>query len=305
MKNEVENKIWVEKYRPETFAQLIFGNKALLMNHLKNPMSMPSFIFYSSHPGTGKTTTAKIIARELDCDTLFINSSDERGIDTIRDKIVDFARNMSSNPNAKRMIFMDEADSITKVAQDSLRATMEEYSDNCFFIMACNDVGKIIEPIQSRCVLINFEKPSKADIINRIEFICEQEQLKATDSEITDLVTLCYPDMRTMIKVCQTAKVENKPITFNQSDFTKMLEAVKTSNIEYLYNQTYSGDFDIYAFVRWLFRYFFDNMKQYDKDKLADIAIRLAEVEKGWTINANVEVIFLANMVMIAKILRN
>lgn len=305
MLNEIQNKVFVEKYRPQDWQSLIFGNKQLIMNHLKNPMAIPSFIFYSNHPGTGKTTTAKLIIKELDADNITINASSDRGIDTIRDQVNDFARNMSSNPNCKRCIFMDEADSLTKAAQDSLRNLMEEYSDNCFFLFSCNDVGKIIDPIQSRCVLINFEKPSKADIIQRIDFICQQEGINSNYNEVEALVNMHYPDMRSMIKALQTAKVENKPITFSQIDFNQMLQAIKTSNIEYLYNMTYSGDLDIYAFVRWLFRYFFDNMKQYDNNKLADVAIRLAEIEKGWTINANVEVIFLANMVQIAKILRS
>ena len=302
--NDLQNKVFVEKYRPQDWNSLIFGNKQLIMNHLKNPMAMPSFIFYSNHPGTGKTTTAKIIAKELDCDTLFINSSDERGVDTVRDKIVVFARNMSSNPNSKRMIFLDEMDSCTKVAQDSLRAIMEEYSSNTFFVMACNDVSKIIEPIQSRCVLINFEKPNKADIQQRIEYICEQEQVKATDKEIVDLVNQCYPDMRSMIKILQTAKVEDKPIIFNQNDYAEFLKALKTNNIEFLYNKTYDSDFDVMACNKWLFTHFFNNIGQYDSTKLADIAIRLAEVEKGWTINANVEIVFLANMFQIGKILK-
>ena len=302
--NELQEKIWVEKYRPETFNDLIFGNKILILNHLKNPLSMPSFIFYSNHPGTGKTTTAKIIIRTLDCDALIINASDERGIDTIREKISTFARNMSSNPNTKRCIFMDEADSVTKVAQDSLRNLMEEYSDNAFFIFSCNDVSKIIEPVQSRCVLINFEKPNKADILNRIEYICQVEQVKATDKEINDLVNQSYPDMRTMIKILQTAKTEDKPITFNQNDYKAFLEALKTNNIDYLYNKTYDSDFDVFACNRWLFRYFFDNINAWPAGSISDIAIHLAEIEKGWTINANIEIIFLANMLKIAKILK-
>lgn len=302
--NSLQQKVWVELYRPTEFKDLIFGNKQLIMNHLKNPMAMPSFIFYSNHPGTGKTTTAKIIIRELDCDALVINASDERGIDAVREKITVFARNMSSNPLTKRCIFCDEADSITRVAQDSLRNLMEEYSDNCFFIFSANDCSKIIEPIQSRCVLINFEKPNKADILQRIEYICEQEQVKATDKEIEDLVNQCYPDMRQMIKLLQTAKVEDKPITFNQNDYAQFLNALKTNNIDYLYNKTYDSEFDCFGCNRWLFNHFFNNIKQYDATKLADIAIRLAEVEKGWTINANVEIIFLANMLQIGKILK-
>ena len=302
--NDLQKKVWTELYRPQDWNSLIFGNKQLIMNHLKNPMAMPSFIFYSNHPGTGKTTTAKIIAKELDCDTLFINSSDERGVDTVRDKIVVFARNMSSNPDSKRMIFLDEMDSCTKVAQDSLRAIMEEYSSNTFFVMACNDLSKIIEPIQSRCVLINFEKPNKADIQQRIEFICHAEQVKATDKEIVDLVNQCYPDMRSMIKRLQTSKIDGSSIVSNQVSYEDFLNNMKSNNIDYIYNMAYSEEFDVFAFTRWLFRHFFDNISSYDKNVLPEIVLRLAEIEKGWTINANVEIIFIANILQIAKLLQ-
>jgi DNA polymerase III delta prime subunit len=300
--SELTDKVWVEKYRPADFSTLIFDNKSLILNHLKNPLTIPSFIFYSNHPGTGKTTTAKLIIKHLGCDALFINSSDERGIETIREKITHFARGMSST-GTKRCIFMDESDSLTKVAMDSLRATMEEFSDNCFFIFACNDLSKIIEPIQSRCVLIAFGKPNKADIIERVSEICESEGLKATDREIIDLVEQYYPDIRSMVKTLQNAHVEGKSITINQSDYNEFLKALKTKNIEYLYNKTYSPEFDVFAFNRWLFRHFFDNISVYDRAKLADIAIRLAEIEKGWNIGANIEIIFLANMLQISKIL--
>lgn len=302
--SEMSDKLLVEKWRPQTFGDLIFDNKTLILNNIKKPLSVPSFIFYSKHPGTGKTTTAKLVVKELDCDALFINSSDERGIDIIRDKITSFARAMSSNPAVKRCIFMDEFDSCTKVAQDSLRATMEEFSDNCFFIFACNDVSKIIDPIKSRCVLICFEKPNKPDITQRIEFICEQEGVKATDKEVNDLIEHYYPDMRSMIKAIQSAKIDNKSITINQSDYNVFLNALKTNNVEVMFNMSYSGDFDVMAFNKWLFSHFFQNMNTYGINKLPDIMLRLAEVEKGWTVGATVEVIFLANMLQIAKILK-
>jgi len=299
---ELHTKLFVEKYRPSSFDELVFDNKTLILKHLQNPLGIPSFIFYSNHPGTGKTTTAKLIVNRLGCDSLFINSSDERGIDTIREKITNFARSMSSNPATKRCIFLDESDSLTKQAMDSLRATMEEFSDNCFFVFACNDLSKIIEPIQSRCVLICFEKPNKADVINRITTICEKENITATDKEISDLVEQYYPDMRSMVKTLQNAKIEGKSITINQDGYNLFLKALQTNDLQYLYNTTYNGEFDVFAFNRWLFTYFFNNIPTY-KDKIADIAIRLAEVEKGWQIGACVEVIFLANMVQIAKIL--
>jgi DNA polymerase III delta prime subunit len=187
---------------------------------------------------------------------------------------------------------------------DSLRATMEEFSGNTFFIFACNDVSKIIEPIRSRCILVCFEKPNKVDITVRLMDICDKEQIQATDKEIADLIEHYYPDIRSMVKTLQTAKIDGKSITINQNDYNTFLNALKTNNIEYLYNTTYSPDFDVLAFNKWLFNYFFTNMNKYDKNKLADIAIRLAEVEKGFTIGATTEIIFLANMLQIGKILQ-
>lgn len=298
------DKIFTEKYRPNTFEDLVFENKALILNHLKKPLAMPSFVFHSNHPGTGKTSTAKLIIKTLNCDSLIINASDERGIDTIRDKITIFSRSMSSNPNTKRCVFMDEADSITKVAQDSLRATMEEFSDNVFFIFSCNDISKVIEPIQSRCIIINFEKPNKADIINRLTHICELEQIQATDKDIEDLMENTYPDMRSMIKALQTAKIENKPLASCSSNYLGFFNALKNYDINYIYNTTYSSDFDVFGFNRWFFTYLFNNMDKFKKDLLVDIAVRLAEIEKNWQIGANVNVIFLAHMLQIAKMMK-
>jgi len=302
--SELTNKILTEKFRPASFDELVFDNKTLILNHLKNPLGIPSFIFYSNHPGTGKTSTAKLIIKTLDCDALVVNASDERGIDTIREKITGFARSLSSNPLSKRCIFMDESDSLTKQALDSLRAVMEEFSDNVFFIFSCNDVSKIIAPIQSRCVMVCFEKPNKADIIQRVEYICEQEEINATDEEISNLVEHYYPDMRSMVKTLHSAKIEGTSITIEQSDYASFLNALHTNNVQYLYQKTYSSDFDIYGFNRWVWKHLFDNIKSYDTYDLPTIALHLADVEKSWNIGANAQICFLANMLQIGKLLK-
>lgn len=301
---ELHNKILVEKYRPKSFEEVISDNKTLIINHLKNPKQTPSFIFYSNSPGTGKTSMAKVVINYLGCDAIFINSSDERGIDTIREKVSNFASSLSSNPNTKRCVFLDESDSLTKVAQDSLRATMEEFSDNCFFIFACNDLSKIIDPIQSRCVLVPFNKPNKPDIISRIEYICEEEGIKANEEDILKLVNQYYPDMRTMIKVLHNSKIEGKPIAVLNDGYVEFYNAILSGNVNYLYNTTYSGSFDVFGFNRWLFKFLFDNCNVIDSKKLADAVICCAEVEKGWNIGANIEIIFLANMIKISKIMK-
>ena len=299
---DLHNALFVEKYRPKTFGELIFENKQLVINHLKSPNSLPSFIFYSNKPGTGKTSLAKLIISTLGCDFIKINASDERGIETIREKITNFARNMSSNDSVKRCSFLDEADSITKQGQDCLKSTMEEFSANSFFIMTANDVSKIIEPIQSRCVLINFEKPSKADIFIRLEEICTAESITASDAEITDLVNQFYPDIRAMIKTLQNAKIEKKSISVDKIEYEDFLKALKASNIEFMYNKAYDSNFDIYSFNRWLFTHVFNNHASYKN--VGDIALALAEVEKGYVIGVNAPVIFLANMVKISRLMK-
>ncbi len=299
---ELTNLLWVEKWRPQTLDDLIFDNKRLIINSIKDPMSMPSFIFYSNKPGTGKTTLAKIIIRTLDCDSITINASDERGIDTIREKIGNFARNLSTNPNSKRCVFLDEADSLTKQAQESLKSTMEEFSGNTFFIFTANDVNKIVEPIQSRCTLISFEKPNKTAIINRLEEIIKAEGLVTTDAEIEDLVNFYYPDMRSMIKSLQQAKIDNKPIVVNKQDFIDILNKLKSGDIVSIYHKTYSGEFDLYAFNRFLFSHIFLNAMQYKN--IGEIALCCAEIEKGFNIGANAPVIFIANMTKISKLMK-
>lgn len=298
---ELIDKMFVEKYRPSEWDALIFDNKQLILNHLKSSGSVPSFLFFSSKPGTGKTTTAKLIIKTLGCDSITINAGDERGIDSIRDKVNSFARGMSST-NSKRCVFLDEFDSCTKIAQECLKSTMEEYSSTCFFIFTANDVSKIIEPIQSRCVVINFEKPNKADLFNRLSEICIAESISATEDEITGLIDNNYPDIRSMVKTLQNAKIENKPITIDRQEYEKFFQAIKSGNISYIYSLAYSGDIDIYSFNRWLFNYIFINYSSHCN--VADIALCLAEVEKGYIIGVNGPVIFIANMVKISRLLK-
>src|SRR3990167_1192202 len=190
--------VWDSKFSQQSIDEIIFDKKETIKEYLRVPKSIPSFIFSSRSPGTGKSTLARLIAKELQADLLKINSSVERGIDVIRDKIVLFAQSMASN-ESKRCVFMEEFDGCTKIAQDGLKDIMEQYSNNCFFIFATNDISKIIDPIRSRCVTIDFSQPPRADIINRLRYICEQESLGASDKDIADLVTYNYPDIRSMV----------------------------------------------------------------------------------------------------------
>jgi len=299
--SELTDLIWIEKYRPIKFEDLILENKTLILNYLKTPKSMPSFIFYSNKPGTGKTSCAKIIIKTLDCDYLSINASDERGIDTIREKIKLFASSLSSDSNIKRCVFMDEADSMTRQAYDSMRNLMETYSDNVFFILSCNHIEKIIEPIRSRSVLVDFERPNKADIMVRLSYICEQESLKFDTQDIEKLTSIYYPDMRSMISRLQQSKVDSLPINYSETEFEDFLNVIKSKNITKVYEKVYSGNFKIMEFNKWLFAKVFTKWEDLGLEKASRIALRLADTEKAWNMQCNLEVVFISNILEVMK----
>ena len=298
---EIIDNIFIEKYRASTLDELVFSEKDKIKKYLDNPSSIPSFIFYSKSPGTGKTSLAYIIQHMLKCDMKKINSSSERGIDTVREEVKNFARSMSSNEHSKRCIFMDEADGMTKAAQDSLRNLMEEYSDNVFFIFTANDISKIIEPIRSRCQLINFENPDKKQLQDRLCVIAEKEGIM-NDIELTELVHDFYPDMRRMIHVLQEVKVSGVPWMRKSNQFESFFDLVKNGHEQKIYEIVYSGDFDCLGFCRWLMKHVFDNYTKYYK-QAAEIGIHLAEVEKAYHLNCNLEIVFLAHILQICKLI--
>lgn len=301
--------IWTEKYRPQNFEDLILEDKSLILNYLKSGKSIPSFLFYSNAPGTGKTSCAKIICKTLGADILEINSSDERGIDTIRDKIKLFAQSLSTN-EFQRCIFMDEFDGCTRQAQDSLRNLMETYSDNCFFIFSCNDVSKIIEPIRSRCVSVNFERPPKADILAKLSRIVSLEKVDCQEDDLEYLLDRNYPDIRSMITTLQTVKLEKKNLTTYLQEcldkFEEFYNLIKSKNMDKVYEIVYSGDFEVLKFNSWMFQRIFkdkENQNLRTFSNFEKICYHLADTEKFWNQGANIEVIFLSNVVEMMKYL--
>jgi len=304
MKTELENSIFTEKYRPTNLKELVFTDKPTLIKYLENPKKIPSFIFSSTSPGTGKTSTAKIISSYLKTDTLSINSSDERGIDTIRDKIKGYAQSLSYNAGVKKCIFLDEADGLTRQAQDSLRNLMETYSDNCFFILSCNDITKVIEPIRSRCKVFSFSHPSDTQIFDRFKEICVKEEIKLSDVSIENLVKQYYPDIRSCVKMLQSLKIEGKEVFDPLEEFKNMKNAIKKSDIDYIRGKVYSGTFDILGFNKYFFKLMYENIPKIGIEKVSKICMLLADIEKSWQLNINLEIVFLANILEIVKILK-
>jgi DNA polymerase III delta prime subunit len=198
-----KNRVWTEKYRPQKVSQMIGDFKHKILNYLQDPSSIPNFLLYSKTPGTGKTTLAKCIINELNCDALILNSSDDRKIEVIREKVKEFSMTQSSKPGLKRAVFLDEFDGMLRASQDAMRNIMETYSDNVFYILTCNSINKVIEPLQSRCVLIPFSFPEKTEVYKYLEMICHNEKMDYTEEGLMEVINQNHPSIRNCVIVLQ------------------------------------------------------------------------------------------------------
>lgn len=207
--------MWTIKYRPDCFKSIVLAKETRdLLEQWKNEGEFPNLLL-CSRAGMGKTSLAHIIAKEFDCDKLYLNASDEGNVETIRNKVKDFAITASFNGNMK-VIILDEADGFSNIqSQKILRALMEEVADTCRFILTANYRHKIIEPIISRCVELNMTPPKKEMIkrcceILKIEGVtCPKDQLM----KLPQLVEAFYPDMRSIIKILQNCVDENNTLS--------------------------------------------------------------------------------------------
>jgi len=214
-----ENKPWVEKYRPRLLDDVV--NQEGIIKRLKQfvkDKSMPHIIF-AGPAGTGKTTSALAMVRELygkkkaiNITYLELNASDARGIDVIRTYIKDFARAKPPSDISFKILILDEADNMTAPAQQALRRTMEKYTRNCRMILICNYSNKIIPPIQSRCVVFRFSSLRNEDIKNRVKFVANKEDISVSPDGLNALVDVSKGDCRRAINYLQSCGTISKNI---------------------------------------------------------------------------------------------
>jgi DNA polymerase III delta prime subunit len=197
----INHSLWVEKYRPTKLEDYV-GNE-----HLKTKVGVfienndiPHLLLYGK-AGTGKTTLAKLIVKSIDCDYMIINASDERNVDTIRDKVKGFASSMGFKK--WKVVVLDEVDYMSHLAQPMLRNIMETFSGHCRFILTCNYVEKVIDPIQSRCQAFQIIPPTKKDVAVQMSKILKSEEIEFDVKDLVPIIDSSYPDIRKVINTCQ------------------------------------------------------------------------------------------------------
>ena len=205
-----DHSLLVEKYRPTQLDNYV-GNENIkkTISQYLGQNDIQNLIFYGP-AGTGKTTLAKIIVKNLDCDFIYINASDERGIETIRDKVSGFASTASFK--SLKVVILDEADFLTIQAQASLRNVIETFSRNTRFILTCNYIERIIDPLQSRCQTLKVIPPSKQDIAYHCMEIFKSEEASCSADDLKTIINQYYPDIRKMLNTIQLSIQDGKVV---------------------------------------------------------------------------------------------
>jgi len=277
-----DNTLWVEKYRPSKLEDYV-GNE-----HLKNKVEgyletgdVPHLLLYGK-AGTGKTTLAKLIVNSIECDYMVINASDENNVDTVRNKVKNFASSMGFKP--MKMIILDEFDYMTPNAQAILRNLMETFSKHCRFILTCNYVEKIIDPIQSRCQTFQIIPPTKKDVAIQINKILKAENIEFDVKDLVPIIDTAYPDIRKVINTCQmncskgVLKVDVQNLLENDYKI-KVVDILKSNDDKrnkYMKVRQTIIDSRVMDFTD-LFTLLYDKVDEYAGDNTANIILLLGD----------------------------
>ena len=280
---KLEHSLWVEKYRPTTLDTYI-GNE-----HLKSKVSvylesgdLPHLLLYGK-AGTGKTTLAKLLVNNIECDYMYINASDENSVDTVRTKVRGFASTMGFKDY--KIIILDECDYITPNAQAALRNLMETFSKHCRFILTCNFVERIIDPIQSRCQSFQVIPPSKKEVALHIHNILKEESIASKMDDVAGLVNAGYPDIRRVINSCQRQCVDGMLVVDKQSlvesDYKmKLMEIIKKESKKDAFKSVRKllADSQVTDFAE-LYKLMYDEVDSYGTGHIAECILIIAKYQ--------------------------
>ena len=299
----IEHSLWVEKYRPQTLETYI-GNE-----HLKSKVSvylesgdLPHLLLYGK-AGTGKTTLAKLLVKNIECDYIYINASDENNVETVRTKVKNFASTLGFAE--MKVIILDECDYITPNAQAALRNLMETFSKSCRFILTCNYVERIIDPIQSRCQSFQIIPPDRKEVAVHLNNILTKEEVKSDIEDIVTIVNSGFPDLRRVINAAQRQVVNGVLVIDEgmsiQNDYKlQVLEILKTQdkknsfkNIRQLLADSKVTDFSD------LFRLLFDTVDDWGRGHVAECILVLAQYQQSDAVVVDKEINIMAMFIEI------
>ena len=274
-----DHTLLVEKYRSKDLDSYV-GNE-----HIKKTIEqylgqndIQNLIFYGP-AGTGKTTLAKLIVNNLDCDYLYINASDERGIETIRDKVSGFASTASFKP--LKVVILDEADFLTIQAQASLRNVIETFSRTTRFIMTCNYVERIIDPLQSRCQVLKIIPPSKKEVAIHLASIMAIEGTTYDLEDVKIIVNQYYPDLRKCLNTIQLSTQDqkltiDKSVLVSSNYMTQILKELSNAKPKWREIRQIIANANVSDFEE-LYRYLYDNANVYASGREGMVAIYINE----------------------------
>ena len=310
MNKKEEHSLWVERYRPDTLSGYV-GNEHILEKvriYIQNE-DVPHLLFFGG-AGTGKTTLAKIITNQIDCDLMYINASDENNVDTVRDKIRGFASSMGFRK--WKVIILDEADYLTPNAQAALRNLMETFSKTTRFILTCNYVEKIIDPIQSRCQTFGITPPSKKEVAIRLKEILDLEGVQYEMSDLAILVNSGYPDIRRVLNAAQRQIVNgelkiDKTSTI-QANYMDEVKSVLTSSgsvkDSFTKIRQIIADSKVRDFTPF-YRFLYDNVDEYANGKVGNTILTIAEAQYKDSFSIDKEISVMAMMLEILTVTKN
>ena len=304
-----EHSLWVEKYRPQTLAEYV-GNetvKETIQQYLDNN-DIPHLLLHGK-AGTGKTTLAKLIVNTIKCDSMIINASDENNVDTVRNKVKNFASSMGFA--GFKIIILDEFDYMTPNAQAILRNLMETFSKHCRFILTCNYHEKIIDPIKSRCQTFAITPPTKKDVAVQVTKILDAEKIKYDLKNVADIISSYYPDIRRILNTCQlqSAKGELKvdhQIMVESNFQTKLVDLLKANddkrnmfmNIRQAVADNRLNDYsEMYSML-------YSRVDEYAAGNTANVILTIAEGLSKDALVVDKEIVFMSTIIQILNIIK-